>query len=96
MDNEKTVLPPIEELTIMRLPAVLAATGLSASRIYQLERAGKFPKRVSLGDNATGWLEFHIRRWIFDRVNTGAVKLTGALAPLTTRPAKSGRKGARA
>ena len=70
---------------------MLAATGLSASRIYQLERAGLFPKRISLGDNTTGWREIEVRRWLVGRIEHGATRLTGALAP-QSKPAKGSRR----
>lgn len=42
---------------ILRLPAVLAKTGLSKSTIRRKELAGVFPRRVQCGENAVGWYE---------------------------------------
>ena len=54
--------------TILRLPAVKVRTGLSRSTIYLRISQGRFPKQVTLGDRAVGWLEHEIDEWITDRV----------------------------
>ena len=50
--------------TILRLPAVKASTGLSRSTIYLRVSQGTFPKPVSLGGRAVGWLEAEIQEWL--------------------------------
>ncbi len=40
----------------------------SDAQIWRLEKAGRFPRRVSLGDNRVGWLESEIDDWIEARV----------------------------
>ena len=50
--------------TILRLPAVKATTGLSRSTIYLRISEGRFPKPISLGDRAVGWIEAEISEWI--------------------------------
>ena len=54
--------------TILRLPAVKATTGLSRSTIYLRVAEGTFPKPVSLGDRAVGWLEAEIQDWLQRRI----------------------------
>ena len=54
--------------TILRLPAVKARTGLSRSTIYQRVADGDFPRPVSLGPRAVGWLAHEVDEWIADRV----------------------------
>ena len=49
---------------ILRLPAVLARTGLSRSTIYLRISKGMFPRPVSLGGRAVGWLENEIDDWL--------------------------------
>ena len=57
-----------EDPCIVRLPRVQALTGgWSASTIYRLERAGRFPKRVQLGPNSVGWRLAEINAWIESR-----------------------------
>jgi prophage regulatory protein len=54
--------------TILRLPAVKASTGLSRSTIYLRVSKGTFPKPVSLGGRAVGWLEAEIQDWLAGRI----------------------------
>ncbi len=49
---------------ILRLPAVIAGTGLSRSSIYARVADGSFPQPISLGGRAIGWLESEINDWI--------------------------------
>lgn len=53
---------------ILRLPAVMARTGLSRSSIYRRIAAGEFPQAYSLGARAVGWLESEISAWIANTV----------------------------
>lgn len=41
----------------------------SPQHIARLEKAGKFPKRVTLGPNRVGWLEEEVNQWIQDRID---------------------------
>lgn len=50
--------------TIIRLPEVIAKTGLSRSTIYFQISKGDFPKGVPIGDHARGWLNQEIEAWI--------------------------------
>ena len=54
--------------TILRLPAVRASTGLSRSTIYLRISQGTFPRPVSLGGRAVGWLEEEIQSWLAERI----------------------------
>lgn len=54
--------------SILRLPAVKARTGLSRSTIYLRVTEGTFPKPVSLGGRAVGWVEAEIQRWLEQRI----------------------------
>lgn len=49
---------------ILRLPEVMARTGLSRSTIYLRVSQGTFPKPVSLGARAVGWVEAEIQEWL--------------------------------
>lgn len=57
-----------EKLTILRLDSVKDRTGLSRSTIYQRIQEGKFPKPISLGMRAVGWLESEIEAWLQQRI----------------------------
>jgi len=50
--------------TILRLPVVKARTGLSRSTIYLRISQGNFPKPISLGDRAVGWIEAEVNDWL--------------------------------
>lgn len=52
---------------VLRLPEVKKLTGLSRSSIYLMMAVEKFPKRISLGARAVGWLESEINDWILKR-----------------------------
>ena len=54
--------------TILRLPAVRASIGLSRSTIYLRVSQGTFPRPVSLGGRAVGWLEEEIQSWLAERI----------------------------
>jgi len=62
-------------LSILRRKQVQARTGLSRSTIYLRIAEGSFPKPVSLGARAVGWLESEIEQWLASRVEAtrGAV-----------------------
>ena len=49
---------------ILRLPNVLDRTGLSRSTVYQRVTEGRFPRPVSLGARAVGWIETEVEEWI--------------------------------
>ena len=63
---------------ILRLPKVKARTGLSRSTIYLRISEGSFPKPVSLGGRAVGWIEAEINDWLDQQIEA-------------SRPAESGR-----
>ena len=50
--------------TILRLPAVKTRTRLSRSTMYLRVSEGKFPRPVSLGGRAVGWLEAEVQEWL--------------------------------
>jgi len=53
---------------VLRLPAVRARTGLSASTAYEGIAAGTFPRPIKIGPRAVGWLESEIDAWLAARV----------------------------
>ncbi|HLE64361.1 MAG: AlpA family transcriptional regulator [Betaproteobacteria bacterium RIFCSPLOWO2_12_FULL_62_58] len=55
-------------LAILRLPAVKARTGLSRSSIYLWTSKGTFPKPISLGPRAVGWIAAEIEEWLKQRI----------------------------
>lgn len=53
---------------ILRLPVVIARTGLSRSYIYLLISKGQFPRQVALGERAVGWIESEVQAWIESQI----------------------------
>ena len=53
---------------ILKLPEVIQKTTLCRSSIYNFIAANTFPKQISLGPRAVGWLESDIDQWIDDRL----------------------------
>ena len=51
---------------ILRMPDVIKNTGLAISTIYKMISDKSFPKPISLGAKAVGWLESDIQKWIED------------------------------
>ncbi len=59
--------------SVLRLPNVVARTGLSRSTIYLHMKRNAFPKCIALGPRAVGWLESDIEDWINERIDQGRV-----------------------
>jgi len=55
-------------INILRLPDVMKRVGLKRAAIYLRITQGNFPKQISLGGNAVGWLEHEIDAWLAARV----------------------------
>ena len=52
---------------MLRVPEVMARTGLSRTTIWRRVRAGTFPAPISLGENSIGWPESAITAWLETR-----------------------------
>jgi prophage regulatory protein len=78
MDVRDRVVRPAEAVTI---------TGRSLASIWRDEHAGKFPKRIRLGENAVGYRLSELQAWLdsLEVISSDNVK---AVAP----GAKRGRK----
>lgn len=42
----------------------------SPQHIARLEKAGKFPKRVKLGQARVGWIEGEVLEWLQERIDS--------------------------
>ena len=56
-------------IRILRLPEVVDRVGLKRASIYLRVAHGSFPKQISLGVRAVGWLESEIDTWLAARVS---------------------------
>ena len=57
-----------KQVRFLRLPEVLARTGLSRSTIYVRLDQGRFPRPVSLGARGVGWIESEVDEWMRARI----------------------------
>lgn len=55
---------------ILRLPQVLARTGMGKSWVYREMAGGRFPKAFKIG-RASGWEASAVDAWIEDQVGGG-------------------------
>ena len=61
--SQPQVASPDPVPRIMRLPAVLLATGLTRSSLYRLMAARAFPTPVKLDKRSVGWRQHDVREW---------------------------------
>jgi prophage regulatory protein len=54
---------------ILRMAELKIRISLSRSTIYEMMASGDFPRSVSLGPRAVGWLESDIEAWLDSRIN---------------------------
>jgi prophage regulatory protein len=54
---------------ILRLTEVLQSTGLSRAMLYNRIAKGEFPRQVSLGGRAIGWIKGEVEDWISERIS---------------------------
>ena len=55
---------------LLRLPAVLQATGLSRSTLYRMVAEHTFPAPVRLAKRAVAWRQEGVRQWSLGRPST--------------------------
>ncbi|RLA44420.1 MAG: AlpA family transcriptional regulator [Gammaproteobacteria bacterium] len=57
------------KIRFLRLPTVINLTGLSKSTLYLRISQNTFPKPVSLGGRAVGFIEAEIDDWLSQQVD---------------------------
>jgi prophage regulatory protein len=55
---------------LLRLAAVLQATGLGRSTVYRMVAEHTFPAPVKLAKRAVGWRDDDVRQWTIGRPST--------------------------
>jgi prophage regulatory protein len=58
-------MPPI---SFLRLPGVLALTGLKKTTLYMLIKDGKFPPSLVLTARTRAWRSDEVQAWIDERI----------------------------
>ena len=61
--------PVVPRDRLIRLPDVEGATGCKKSTIYELMKAGRFPKPVRLSARHVAWPEASVLQWVQDRIS---------------------------
>ncbi|CAE6826769.1 helix-turn-helix transcriptional regulator [Paraburkholderia aspalathi] len=74
----------------LRRPEVLKKTGLSASTIQRLERAGNFPARRVLSPHCVAWFEDELDAWLEQRALVGTPQATSVRSPSTSVTSSGG------
>jgi prophage regulatory protein len=59
---------PYRKLVIISKKELIKLVPYTATHIGRLERAGKFPKRLQLGECRVGWLFTEVEAWIEERI----------------------------
>lgn len=59
---------PHQQVTLLRLPAVLERTGLGRSSLYAAIQEGRFPEPIRLSARAVAWPSSEVDAWIQDRI----------------------------
>jgi len=67
----------MDTLKILRLPAVIQATGKSRSGIYSDIERGLFPSPVRLGRRAVGWRTEDLAAWLASRESARPARNSG-------------------
>lgn len=51
-------------IALLRLPQVIAITGLTKQKIYELIREDLFPKQVRITDRSVAWVKTEVEDWV--------------------------------
>jgi prophage regulatory protein len=67
LDNtfEKRLIPLTR---ILKKPEVLKLVPISNGYLYELIRKGQFPKPISLGSRAVGWVDTEVQEWVENKI----------------------------
>ena len=53
---------------ILRLPEIIALTGLSRSTVYNRVATGNFPTSILLGGRSVGWVASEVDAWLHNQI----------------------------
>ncbi|MGE0626717.1 MAG: helix-turn-helix transcriptional regulator [Hyphomicrobiaceae bacterium] len=62
--------PSLDHLRIITEKEVISLVPYTGQHIRRLEKAGKFPRRIKLGENRVGWRLIDIEDWLKARLPT--------------------------
>jgi len=55
-------------IRFLRLPEVMAVTGLSRSQVYKLIAERTFPRQVKLTRTTSAWVQSEVQEWCQSRI----------------------------
>lgn len=58
---------PRNPIRMLRLSEVVERTGLGKTSIYQLQKAGRFPRSVHLTAHSVRWIDGEIETWLIQQ-----------------------------
>ena len=61
--------PETTDKRVIRFPEVKRRVGYSRMHVDRLEKAGKFPKRIQLGENTVAWVEREVDAWLDAKIS---------------------------
>ncbi|TVL54822.1 transcriptional regulator [Shewanella algae] len=71
---KKSTASPTQNLDrLVREQECRQITGLSRQRRWEMEKDGRFPKRISLGTRSVAWRLSELQAWISEVAETRAV-----------------------
>ncbi|GAB2458631.1 AlpA family transcriptional regulator [Comamonas humi] len=56
-------------MRVLKLKEVLGKTSLGKTTLYALLKQSQFPKPISLGLRAVGWIESEVDAWIQEKID---------------------------
>ncbi len=60
----------LEDVMFLRLPKVMAVTGLAKTSLYELIREKSFPPPVRLGTRTVAWVRSEVTQWVAERISS--------------------------
>lgn len=69
-EHSRMDISPLHHLRIITQKELRALVPYTPQHILRLEKAGKFPRRVQLGQNRIGWRLMDIEAWLAARTPT--------------------------
>ena len=68
--DDRKDLAPLHHLRIITQKELRSLVPYTPHHILRLEKAGKFPRRMQLGQNRVGWRLIDIEEWIAAQIPT--------------------------
>ncbi|MFV0284443.1 MAG: helix-turn-helix transcriptional regulator [Castellaniella sp.] len=59
-----------QQITLLRLPAVMARIGYGRSKVYDMIGKGEFPPPIKMGARTVAWPSDQIDTWIAERIQS--------------------------